>query len=85
MIITETFQSEIGSVNLYLKSKKNEHTTATIRSISTLHVFFSNNEYETDVVKTIVSHYCGVDLKVSDLNDKQNNTIGEDEQEKQRN
>ena len=81
---TENFLREIGSLSLYLKSKKNEHTRETIRSNSTLDVFFSNFECETEVLKTKVSDHYGVCLKVSDLNDDQNNTI-ENEREKQRN
>ena len=66
----------------YLKSKKNEPSRATIRSNSTLVIFFVNFECETEVLKTKVSDNYGVYLKVSDLNDNQNNTIGEDEQQK---
>ena len=46
--------------------------------------FFSNFECETEVLKTKVSDHYGVCLKVSDLNDDQNNTI-ENEREKQGN
>ena len=65
---------EIGSLNLYLKSKKNEHRGETIRSNPTLDVIFSNFEFETEVLKTKVSDHYGVYLKVSDLNRKQNKT-----------
>ena len=81
---TKIFLREIGSLNLYLKSEKNEQTRETIRRNSTLDVFFSNFECETEVLKTKVSYHYGVCSKVSDLNDNQNNTK-EDEQEKQRN
>ena len=46
--------------------------------------FFSNFECETEVLKTKVADHYGVCLKVSDLNDNENNTR-KDEQEKQRN
>ena len=82
---TENFLREIGSLNLYLKSKKNEHTRETIRSNSTPDVFFSNFKIETEVLKRKMSDHYGVYLKVIDLNQNQNNSIGENEQEKQKN
>ena len=78
----ENFLREIGSLNLHLKSKKSKQKKRSKKN-STLDVLFSNLECETDVLKINVSAYYEIHLKVSDLNDNQNNTIGEDEQEKQ--
>ena len=72
------FLREIDSLKLYLKSRKNEHTRETIRSNSTLDVFSANVECETEVLKTEVSDHYGVYLKVSDFNDNQNNTVGDE-------
>ena len=66
---TGIFLRELGFLKIYLKSKKNEPTRKTIRSNSTLDVFFSNFECETAVLKTKVSDHYWICLKLSDLND----------------